>query len=185
MSRSRDYNLVVATGWRQERRCIEELYRAGDLLGIRVRHVWFTGFDGLLTAEVDGDPVEFARGLTSMVESGYYVPRFILKAIPIMVVVETDLDAIADAASKLAVERIAEGETYRIELRKRGVAFDRMSIIDYVARRIPRKVRLRDPDKLVLIDMFPSRTGVSVLREEDIFTLLKAVARVQGEEGGQ
>ncbi|MEM0483916.1 MAG: THUMP domain-containing protein [Pyrobaculum sp.] len=167
------WNLVVATGWRQERLCMEELYRIGDIIGRRVEEVWFTGFDGLLTAKVDGDPVEFVKLLKDVVSSNYYIPRYILRATPIMVVVKTDLDEIQKAVGELAEHYIAPQESFKIELKKRGVKFDRMSVIEYVAKAVNRKVNLTHPDKVVWIEMFPSRTGISVIREEDNFSLMK------------
>ncbi len=167
------WNLVVATGWRQERLCMEELYRIGEIVGRRVEEVWFTGFDGLLTAKVDGDPVEFVKLLKDVVSSNYYIPRYILRATPIMVVVKTDLDEIQKAVGELAERYIAPQESFKIELKKRGVKFDRMSVIEYVAKAVNRKVNLTHPDKVVWIEMFPSRTGISVIREEDNFSLMK------------
>lgn len=167
------WNLVVSTGWRRERLCMEELYRIGEIVGRRVEEVWFTGFDGLLTAKVDGDPVEFVKLLKDVVSSNYYIPRYILRATPIMVVVKTDLDEIQKAVGELAERYIAPQESFKIELKKRGVKFDRMSVIEYVAKAVNRKVNLTHPDKVVWIEMFPSRTGISVIREEDNFSLMK------------
>lgn len=170
------WNLVVATGWRQERLCMEELYRVGDVVGRRVEEVWFTGFDGLLTARVDGDSVEFVKLLIDVVQAGYYVPRYILRATPIMAVVKTDLDEIQKVVGELAERFIAPGETFKIELKKRGVKFDRMAVIEYVAKAVNRKVNLTSPDKVVWVEMFPSRTGVSVIRESENFSLMRARA---------
>ncbi|WP_053240266.1 THUMP domain-containing protein [Pyrobaculum islandicum] len=168
------WNLVVATGWRQERLCLEELYRVGDIVGRRVEEVWFTGFDGLLTAKVEGDPVEFVKMLIDVVKSGYYIPRYILRVTPIMTVVKTDLDEIQKAVGELAERYIAPQESFKIELKKRGVKFDRMSVIEYVARAVNRRVDLTKPDKVVWIEMFPSRTGISVIREDETFSLMRS-----------
>jgi tRNA acetyltransferase TAN1 len=46
---------------------MEELYRIGDIVGRKVEEVWFTGFDGLLTAKVEGDSVEFVKMLIEVV----------------------------------------------------------------------------------------------------------------------
>ncbi|MEM1598667.1 MAG: THUMP domain-containing protein [Pyrobaculum sp.] len=170
------WNLVVATGWRQERLCMEELYRIGDVVGRRVEEVWFTGFDGLLTARVEGDPVEFVKLLRDVVSTGYYIPRYVLRATPIMTVVKTDLDEIQRAVGELAERLIVPNETFKIELKKRGVKFDRASVIEYVAKAVNRKVNLTQPDKVVWIEMFPSRTGISVIKEEDNFSLMRARA---------
>ncbi len=167
------FNLVISTGRRREGLCIQELRYVCDLLGIELVDTWFTGFDGLVTAKVNYDPVEFCKKLKELVTSQQYIPRFILKIVPIQEVVITDLEKIKEKAVELAHEKIQENETYRIEVRKRGVQYHRMEIIDYIAKSIKRKVRLDNPDKILLLDIFPSRTGISVIREDDIFSLLK------------
>ncbi len=167
------WNLVVATGWRQERLCIEELYKIGDEVGLRVGEVWFTGFDGLLTARVEGNPVEFVKLLKDIVQNNYYIPRYVLRATPIMTVVKTDLDEIQKAAGELAQMYILPQESFKIELKKRGVKYDRTAIIEYVAKAINRKVDLTKPDKILWIEMFPTKTGLSVILEEENFSLMK------------
>ncbi|CCC81307.1 THUMP domain-containing protein [Thermoproteus tenax] len=178
------FNLVVATGWRQERMCMEELYKVGDILGKRVVEVWFTGFDGLITGRVDGDPIEFVRGLAELVTSGYYVPKYILRATPIMIVVKTDLDEINRAAAELAAKYIGPNESFKIELKKRGVKYDRLAVIDYVAKAIDRRVDLTRPDKYLWIEMFPTRTGLSVLKEGESFSLMRMKVG-EGHGGGE
>lgn len=168
-----DWNLVVATGWRQERLCIEELYKIGDEIGRRVREVWFTGFDGLLTARVEGNPVEFIKMLIDMVNNKYYIPRYVLRATPIMTVVKTDLDEIQKTAGELAQMYIPPEESFKIELKKRGVKYDRIAVIEYVAKVINRRVDLTKPNKILWIEMFPTKTGLSVIREEENFSLMK------------
>jgi len=91
-----------------------------------------------------------------------------------MVVVKTNLDEVQRAVGELAERLIEPHETFKIELKKRGVKFDRLSVIEYVAKAVSRKVYLTKPDKVVWIEMFPSRTGVSVIRESENFSLMRA-----------
>ncbi|MFB6469726.1 MAG: THUMP domain-containing protein [Vulcanisaeta sp. AZ3] len=178
-----DFNLVISTGRRLEGRAADEIRYIGDMIGMRIAQTSFTGFDGLITGYVDGDPVEFTRRVKELVVSGRYVPRFVLKVVPIMRTVRTDLDAIAKAAVDLAGRYLGAGETYKVEVRKRGVDLDRMDIIDSIASRISNKVRLENPDKVIQVEVFPSTTGVSVIREDDIFSLMKInVSLNQGSE---
>ncbi len=170
------YNLVVSTGRRREGLCMDELRRVGDYLGVKVVNTWFTGFDGLVVAQVDVNPIEFTNKLKELVLSRRYIPRFILKVVPILRVVDTEFEIIVEEAVKLGNELISRDETYRIDVRKRGVyaeKFNRMYIIDAIASKIDRKVRLENPDKILHLDIFPSRTGISVFRESDVFSLLK------------
>lgn len=175
-----DFNLVVSTGRRLEGRCADELRYIGDLVGIRVAQTSFTGFDGLITGYVDGDPVDFVKRLKELVGSGRYVPRFVLKVVPIMRTVKTNIDEISKAAVDLASRYLGPGETYKVEVRKRGgVDLDRMDVIDSIASKISNKVRLENPDKVIQVEIFPSRTGISVIREDDIFSLMKINVNTQ------
>ena len=167
------FNLVVSTGRRKEGLCVEELRYVADLVGYTIENTWYTGFDGLVTAKVNGDPIEFCRKVKELVLSQQYIPRFILKIVPILKVVNTDLKEIKENAVELAHNMIKDNETYRIDVRKRGVQFHRMDVIEPIAKQIRRKVRLENPDKILHIEIFPSKTGLAVFREEDVFSLLK------------
>jgi tRNA acetyltransferase TAN1 len=57
-----------------------------------------------------------------------------------------------------------------------------MAIIDKAAPQIMRKVKLENPDKVIQVEVFPSKTGISVIRESDIFSLLKVT--VGSRQGG-
>ena len=173
------FNLVISTGRRKEGLCVEELRYVADLLGYRVENTWYTGFDGLVTAKVEGDPIEFCRKLKELVLNQQYIPRFILKVVPILRVVNTDLEEIKMCAIELAHMLIAENETYRIDVRKRGVQLHRMDIIDPIAKQIKRKVKLENPDKILHIEIFPSKTGLAVFREDDVFSLLRITTFTQ------
>jgi len=67
------FNLVVSTGRRREGLCIEELKRVGDIIGMTIVNTWFTGFDGLITAYVDGNPIEFTNKLKELVLEQRYI----------------------------------------------------------------------------------------------------------------
>lgn len=167
------FNLVVSTGRRAEGYCMNELKKIGDLLGVSIK-VQFTGFDGLLTALSSGDPFNYIRGIKSLIDNNRYLPKFTLKVVPVQEVVDTDVDKIKQAALELAALNIGENETFKIEVRKRGVDLRRTQIIDAIAPHVGRKVNLDSPDKVINIEVFPSETGVSVITEDDIFSLLKS-----------
>lgn len=155
-----DFNLVVSTGRRLEGRCADELKYVGDLVGMMIAQTSFTGFDGLITGYVDGDPVEFTRRLKELVSSGRYVPRFVLKVVPIMRTVKTDIEEISKAAIELASRYLSPNETYKVEVRKRGgVDLDRMDVINSIASKISNKVKLENPDKVIQVEIFHRGLG--------------------------
>lgn len=173
------FNLVISTGRGVEGKCIAELRRISELLSINI-NTFFTGFDGLLTGRVSMDPVEFTHRLKDLVVNGTFVPRYVLKVVPVQEVVKTDINEIVSKVVQMGNSMIGEGETYKIEVRRRGVSFDRMAIIDKAAPQIMRKVKLENPDKIIQVEVFPSKTGIAVIRESDIFSLLKVTVGGQG-----
>ncbi len=167
-----DFNLVVSVERNSEYLSARELRRIGNILKIGVKDVLPTGFDGVITAHVSGDPVKFVWSLKKLVNSGEYVPQYILKVVPVMMNVKTDINDIVDATVKLASKYLGSGETYKVEIRKRGVEFGKMDIIRAIAREIAKmgnKVKLEHPHKVIQVEVFPTITGISVIEEYDIF----------------
>jgi len=74
----------------------------------------------------------------------------------------------------LASLNIGENESFKIEIRKRGVDIRRAHIIDAIAPKVGRKVNLDSPNKIINIEVFPSETGISILTNDDVFSLLKS-----------
>ncbi|RLE57893.1 MAG: RNA-binding protein [Thermoprotei archaeon] len=172
------YNLVVSTGRWREVQCINELQVAAKLIGegTEVLSVRRTGFPGLLTALVSSDPKVFTRRLRELVLTSKFIPSFILKVIPIEVVVSTDFETIKRTAIELAIRGIPETATYKIEIRYRGVPINRMELINSIAKEIPRKVNLENPEKVLHLEIFPESTGISVLSpSEEVFSLMKVL----------
>ncbi len=169
------YNLVVSTGRWRERQCIRELVTVAEYLGYRVKTANFAGFPGLVTALIEGNAPEFCEKLREAVIRGEVLPRFILKAVPLERNIETDIKKIVEEVSAYAREAIGENETYKIEVRYRGLPLDRRHLIDEIAARIGRKVKLEDPDKIVFIEIFPKESGYGVVKPTQIFSLVKAL----------
>lgn len=172
------FNLIACTGFLRERDCGYELRNIARLLGFKIKSVAYTGFSGLLIALIDGDPHDFVLQLKKAYDEGKVKIRFILKIVPIDIVVNTNENEIIKSSIELAKSRIEEGETYKIVVRARGATLDKRKIIDVVAKNIDRKVNLTNPDKIVQIEIFPLRTGIAVLRPNEIFSLYKISRKV-------
>jgi tRNA acetyltransferase TAN1 len=101
-----------------------------------------------------------------------YEFRFTLRIIPIEKVIQTDLEQIQTAVAELS-SKIEENETFRITVEKRFTTTHTKDIIEKAAANIKRKVNLTKPDKIVLIEVLGGLTGVSVIKPEDVLSVLK------------
>ena len=75
-----------------------------------------------------------------------------------------------NAAGKL-VKKIKEDESYRITVEKRNHEISSKLIISKLADEIQNKVSLEKPDWVILVEIIGNKTGLAVLRDEDIFRL--------------
>jgi tRNA acetyltransferase TAN1 len=69
------------------------------------------------------------------------------------------------------MKKVNEKESYRITIEKRNSDISSTEIISKIADNITNKVSLEKPDWIVLIEILGNKTGVSVLKSDDIFSL--------------
>jgi tRNA acetyltransferase TAN1 len=95
-----------------------------------------------------------------------------LRIIPIEKVIQTDLGEIQRAVTELS-SKIGEDETFRVTVEKRFSQIHTQDIIEVAAANIEQKVNLKNPDKIVLIEVVGGLTGVSVAKPEEILAVMK------------
>jgi tRNA acetyltransferase TAN1 len=66
------------------------------------------------------------------------------------------------------VEVIRNRESFRVSIEKRQSTFSSKDVIDAVASKIPRKVNLQNPHKIVLIEIISQLAGVSIIEPDSI-----------------
>lgn len=169
-----DFNLLFTTYRGLERRAAGEMARFLGELGDGAPDVEITPFPGLLLAKSAADPLSLVRHLYGIVEREPWRVRYLLRVIPIEVTTDAVPEAIVRTAGYLSSKRIGPDETYRVTVEKRGSALSSRELIEAVAASISRKVNLESPDWVVLIELVGDRAGLSVLREPDIFSSVKA-----------
>ena len=168
----KDFNLIVTTSRGNEKAVCSEVWYLLWEIGDRNPQADTTGVTGLITAKTSFPPFDAVKKLRLMLQDRPHEFRFSLRLIPIQKVVETDSDEIAKAVEELG-SSIQKGETFRVTVEKRHSPIDREIIIVTVAARINRKVKLIDPDKTILIEVIGGKTGVSVLKQDDILSVEK------------
>jgi len=82
------------------------------------------------------------------------------------------IDWIAEVVKPI-FERIEEGETYRIAVEKRRSQLSHREVIEHLAKMVPRKVNLTQPNWVVLVEIIGRGTAVSVLHPSQIFSVHK------------
>jgi tRNA acetyltransferase TAN1 len=101
--------------------------------------------------------------------------RYILRCIPIEDVVNTRIEEISASCVRLARAKIGMHESFRITVEKRFASdIHSMDIIRAVAQHIDRKVDLKHYDWNILIEIVGDKSGISVLKQKDVFSSVKA-----------
>lgn len=141
------------------------------ILGIEAK-VEETGIRGLLFAEVD-DALGAIRGISKLINEKSELFSHTIRYIPLEKITRTDLGEMKKAVREL-IGKIGEDESFRITVEKRHTSLHTREIIEEVAKEVRRKVNLKNPDWVVLIEVFGGKTGISVIKPEDILSVAKS-----------
>ncbi|MGP3667584.1 MAG: THUMP domain-containing protein [Candidatus Bathyarchaeota archaeon] len=167
-----DFNLLVSTRRGEENAACSEFWYLLKEVGDPEPLTDITPVRGLIVAKTSLDPFEVVKKLKSFLEEKPEEFQYTLKVIPIQKVVKTRIEDIKETVKQLA-EKIGVEEKFRVTVEKRHTELDRMEVIKAVAEEIDRKVDLKNPDKILLIEIVGGLTGISVLRPQDILSIVK------------
>jgi tRNA acetyltransferase TAN1 len=129
-----------------------------------------TSMSGILTAKTKLVPFEVIKNIREKIVDEPWSIRYCLRIIPIEQVVDTNLEEISTQVFSL-MKKVNEKESYRITIEKRNSDILSTEIISKIADSITNKVSLEKPDWIALIEILGNKTGVSVLKSDDIFSL--------------
>ena len=169
---SKEFSLLATTSRGNEGYARSELGYLLEKAGDPTAAVERTGISGLIAIKTGLNPFEIVTKFRSILCERPYEFRFTLRVIPVEMVVRTDLDQIRQAVAQLS-SKIAENETFRVTVEKRFSGTATKDIIETAAAIIKRKVNLLKPDKIVLIEVVGGLTGVSVIKPDDVLSVLK------------
>ena len=162
-------NLIITCGRHFEDEAAEEISMILNDLGDKSPVVDISNLSGILTALTSLDPFFVVRKIQEKILDEPWSVRYCLRIIPIQEVVVTEKENIVRAVLNHA-EAIKSQNTYRITIEKRHSTISTKEIIDAIASRIQNKVSLKKFDWLVLVEILGNKTGVSVLKEDDIIS---------------
>ena len=144
----------------------ELLYLIGEL-GDRLAETSYTPVSGLTVAKTSLDPLKVIQNLRLILREKPWEFRYVLKVKPVQTVVPCEIEAIGNAVSERS-RAIRDGETFRVSIEKRRSDVSSKEVIDAIAAKIPRKVDLREPGKIVLVEIIGKVAGIAVIRPNGI-----------------
>ena len=163
-----EFNLIVSTYRFREEHAQDEILELLDVFGDRTAESEIIEIKGMILVQSSLDPIAVIDKLKDLVASEPWQIRYILRVLPVQVVIPTRLDTIRQAAREL-ITKIGN-DTFRVTVEKRHNSLGSMQIVKAIADQISNKVDLENPGWVILVQVLGGRTGVSVLRPNQIFS---------------
>ena len=166
-------NLLVTCARNLETETKNEIGKILDEIGDQESEILNVGMRGILMVNTNIEPSKIIDWVKDKVVEEPWLIRYCLRMIPIQSVTETDMSKITNDVIKLK-DVIQQNDSYRITIEKRNTDMSSTEIITEIAKIFPNKVSLNQPDWIVLIEILGNKTGISILKENEIFSLDKA-----------
>ena len=166
-------NLLVTCARNLETETKNEIGKILDEIGDQESEVLNVGMRGILMVNTSIEPSKIIDWVKDKVVEEPWLIRYCLRMIPIQSVTETDMSKITKDVIKLK-DVIQQNDSYRITIEKRNTDMSSTEIITEIAKIFPNEVSLNQPDWIVLIEILGNKTGISILKENEIFSLDKA-----------
>ena len=166
-------NLLVTCARNLETETKNEIGKILDEIGDQESEVLNVGMRGILMVNTSIEPSKIIDWVNDKVVEEPWLIRYCLRMIPIQSITETEMSKITKEVIKLK-DVIQQNDSYRITIEKRNTDMSSNEIITEVAKIFPNKVSLNQPDWVILIEILADKTGISILKENEIFSLDKA-----------
>ena len=166
-------NLIITCARSLESETKNEINKILDELGDQEPEILNVGMRGILMVNTIIEPskiIDYVKN--KMIEEPWLI-RYCLRIIPIQIITETEIDKIKQNVIKLK-DTIQKNDSYRITIEKRNTDISSTEIITEIANIFPNKVSLNQPDWIVLIEILGNDTGISILKDDELFSLDKA-----------
>ena len=165
-------NLIITCARHLETETRQELMGILEKLGDSEPTITITNMSGILTVETKLEPIEVVKKIKEMLLDEPWCIRYCLRIIPIQKITETKIESIEEGITDL-IKLISNGESYRISIEKRNSNISSQELISRVAKKIENKVSLEFPDKIILIEVLGNKTGIAIVKKEDILSVEK------------
>lgn len=162
------FNLIVSTFRNAENNAKGEIFHLLDRLGDS-KSKSESVMSGLIVVNTSLDVFDLIDQLRELVIDEPWEIHYILRLLPIEIVIPTRLEQLSIEISKLCT-KMKQKDTYRITVEKRQNNLSSREIISAIAKEIKNKVDLQNPDWTILVETIGQYTGISILRQHQIFS---------------
>ena len=166
-------NLIITCARNLESETKNEIRKILDELGDQEPEILNVGMRGILMVDTIIEPSKIIDWVRNKIVEEPWLIRYCLRIIPIQSITETNIDKIKQNVIKLK-DSIQKNDSYRITIEKRNTSISTNEIITEVAKIFPNKVSLNKPDLIVLIEILGDKTGISILKDSELFSLDKS-----------
>ncbi|MEX2717207.1 MAG: THUMP domain-containing protein [Candidatus Sigynarchaeum springense] len=130
---------------------------------------------GLIWGNLIGvDPVLAVHRIKDFVREKGFPLQYLLKFVPIQKVLLTDFDEIEKYILS-QIDQIRDDEKYKVVVNKRRIHYEKIEIIEKITKNIHKIVDLEHPDKIIRLEIIGKYTGISIIKESDVFSTGKKV----------
>ena len=166
-------NLIITCARNLESETKNEIRKILDELGDQEPEILNVGMRGILMVNTIIEPSKIIDWVKNKIIEEPWLIRYCLRIIPIQRMTDTEIDKIKQNVIKLK-DMIQKNDSYRITIEKRNTSISSNEIITEVAEIFPNKVSLNQPDWIILIEIIGNETGISILKNDELFSLDKA-----------
>ena len=166
-------NLLVTCARNLETETKNEIGKILGEIGDQEPEILNIGMRGILMIDTIIEPSKIIDWVRNKIVEEPWLIRYCLRIIPIQSITETNIDKIKQNVIKLK-DSIQKNDSYRITVEKRNTSVSTNEIITEVAKIFPNKVSLNKPDFTVLIEILGDKTGISILKDSELFSLYKS-----------
>ena len=166
-------NLIITCARNLESETKNEIKKILDELGDQEPKILNVGMRGILMIDTIIEPSKIIDWIRNKIVEEPWLIRYCLRILPIQSITETNIDKIKQNVIKLK-DSIQKNDSYRITVEKRNTSVSTNEIITEVAKIFPNKVSLNKPDFIVLIEILGDNTGISILKDSELFSLDKS-----------
>ncbi len=166
-------NLIVTCPRNLEPEAESEIKKILNELDDQEPEIFQTDMRGILMVNTTINPLKIIDWVKNKINDEPWFFRYCLRIIPVQKTTDTDIDKIKQNVMNLK-SIIQENDSYRITVEKRNSNLPSSQIINEIAKIIPNKVSLDEPDWVILVEIFGEKTCISILKNDSIFSLEKS-----------
>jgi len=165
-------NLILTCPRHFEEEAREEIKKIVNELGDDSPEFRITNLPGIITGKTTLDPIGVIQNIREKILDEPWSIRYCLRIIPIQSVCATNINEIKDQVQN-KINVIKPDQSYRITIEKRNSKISSDKIISEIAKNIPNKVSLENPNWIVLIEIIEEETGIAIIPRNSILSVEK------------